>query len=132
MKGEVTGGLTRGLTDGFTEIQKQLAQIWGIVFGLNEVSIYTNFAELGGDSILAMNLTREIETVYPGVINITHIFSYPTIAEMAAFIDKSLKGRDEPSGADAYDILDRLNKGELSVAEVAQLMEKVGKNHGIN
>ncbi|MCL6588808.1 MAG: SDR family oxidoreductase [Firmicutes bacterium] len=119
LKGQASGG--------YTEIQLTLAQIWGKVFGLTEVSIYTNFAELGGDSILALNLTREIEAVYPGVINITHVFSYPTIAEMAAFIEKTLKGRSEPSGADAYEIMDRLNKGELTVNEASKLMEKVGK-----
>ncbi|HEX3044251.1 MAG TPA: SDR family NAD(P)-dependent oxidoreductase [Bacillota bacterium] len=124
VKGQTSGG--------YTEIQLKLAQIWGKVFGLDEVSIYMNFAELGGDSILALNLTREIETVYPGMIDITHVFSYPTIVEMAGFITKKLTAKDSPSGSEALHILDSLTKGELSVDEVAELMERLGANHGIN
>lgn len=103
IKGQTTGG--------YTETQKQLAQIWGKVFGLNEVSIYTNFAELGGDSILALHLVREIETLHPGVIDVAHIFSYPTIAEMAAFLEQKLPGKNEPSGLKTIEIPSNKNVG---------------------
>ena len=71
-----------------------IAQIWARVLGLAEIDVNQNFYDMGGDSILAGQLLNEINHEYPEVINISDIFSYPSIVELADYIDA--KGGLEP------------------------------------
>ncbi|MCX7923161.1 MAG: SDR family NAD(P)-dependent oxidoreductase [Clostridia bacterium] len=117
--------ITGGQKGGYTPIQQKLAQIWAEVLGVKAVSIYDNFYESGGDSILATRLLREMEKEYPGLLSISDVFSYPTIAEMSAYIEKELTPKEEAiedDDSELDDILDRLADGSLSVSEVAKLM----------
>jgi amino acid adenylation domain-containing protein len=73
-----------------------LAQIWARVLGLVEIDVNQNFYDMGGDSILAGQLFNEINHEYPEVINISDIFTYPSIVELSKYIDE--KGGFEHSG----------------------------------
>jgi len=110
----------------YTDTQRKLAQIWAEILGLKEISIYSNFNELGGDSILAAHFVRRIQTDYPGIIDITDIFSYPTIHEMSQYIDKITMESIDQNEPSVDEVLERLSKGNLSVEEAAKLMEMVG------
>jgi len=112
-----------GQTDGYSDVQRKLARLWAQVLGLKEVSIYDNFHELGGNSILAIQLLRDITQEYHGSLDITDIFAYPTIAELAGYIEKQLKNVKELS---IDDVLEKLAAGDLSIDEVESLMESVG------
>ena len=69
-----------------------LAQIWARVLGLSEISIVRSFYDMGGDSILASQLFKEIALEYPGILSTTDIYSYSTINELARVINE--KGGD--------------------------------------
>jgi acyl transferase domain-containing protein len=69
---------------GHSEIQKRLAQIWGKVLGLNEVSIHANFYELGGDSIMSVQVIADLPDLK---LEATDFFQYPTIAELSQYIE---------------------------------------------
>lgn len=73
-----------------TRTETAVARFWGSTLGLSEVDIYDNFYALGGDSILAAKLIRKINGEYPGCVNMSHIFYYPTVAGLAGYIDQSL------------------------------------------
>lgn len=111
----------------YTDTQRKLAHIWAEILGLKEVSIYSNFTELGGDSILATRMISEIQNEYPGMIDITDVFSYPTIYEISQYIDGRIANNSGNSGPDIDDVLERLEKGELSVDKAAALMEMAGE-----
>lgn len=110
-----------------------LAQIWGNVLGMQDVNIYGNFMDLGGDSILAVGLLKDIEKHYPGVVSISDIFSYPSVSEMAGFIEgktaPAKKAKPQQTAAmkgkkdkELLDILEQLEKGVLSPDEAGQLI----------
>jgi amino acid adenylation domain-containing protein/non-ribosomal peptide synthase protein (TIGR01720 family) len=65
-----------------TNIEKQLAAIWGQVLGLEKVGINDNFFELGGDSILSLQI---ISKANQAGINLTpkQLFQHQTIAQLA-------------------------------------------------
>ncbi|MCL6591113.1 MAG: KR domain-containing protein [Firmicutes bacterium] len=65
-----------------------LGQIWANVLGLAEIDANDNFYNLGGDSILAGQLLKEIDRTYPEVLTISDIFSYSTINEQARVIQQ--------------------------------------------
>ncbi len=77
------------------DIEKSLTRIWIQVLGKKKIGSNDNFFDLGGDSILIMEAHSLIEKVYPGVITITDLFTYPSISKLAEFIasttDKKLE-----------------------------------------
>lgn len=111
----------------YTDTQRKLAQIWAEILGLKELSIYSSFNELGGDSILAARLVREMQKEYPDRVDITDIFSYPTIYELSQYLDEGVSGNHGNTGAKIDDILEKLENGELSVDNAAVLMEAAGE-----
>ncbi|QDX94143.1 KR domain-containing protein [Brevibacillus laterosporus] len=90
-KGDTELSITGKDKASLSETEKTVARLWGQVLGLSEIDVYDKFFELGGDSLLASHLLKEMEKVYPGLLDITDVFIYATIVEMAAFIDQKQK-----------------------------------------
>ncbi|HBB30690.1 MAG TPA: non-ribosomal peptide synthetase [Cyanobacteria bacterium UBA8803] len=71
-----------------TSVEKVLAGIWTQVLRLEKVGIYNNFFELGGDSILSMQIVGRANRA--GLqLTPKQLFEYPTIAELAAVASSS-------------------------------------------
>jgi amino acid adenylation domain-containing protein/non-ribosomal peptide synthase protein (TIGR01720 family) len=66
-----------------TLVEKQLAEIWCEVLGLEQIGIHDNFFEVGGDSILSIRIIARAQAV--GIrITPKEMFQYQTIADLAA------------------------------------------------
>jgi aryl carrier-like protein len=64
-------------------IEDRLARIWAELLGIKQVGIHDNFFDLGGDSILGLQMVAH--TNQAGIrLNLTEIIDSPTIAEIAA------------------------------------------------
>ncbi|MVO98624.1 SDR family NAD(P)-dependent oxidoreductase [Paenibacillus lutrae] len=110
-------------------VHHKIAQMWANVLGVKAVGVYESFYELGGDSILATRLFRLLEQEYPGLLHVSDIFSYPTIHEMAVYIEKLSKHMSQPEDDDELDsILNRLAEGQLTSAEASKLLKTVSDN----
>lgn len=70
-----------------TTIQKQLADLWSDIFGV-EVGIHHNFFELGGDSIKATIFFNRLQEKFGGIFYIVALFEAPTIAEFEAYLHR--------------------------------------------
>ncbi len=73
---------------GYSCKEIKIAQIWGMVLGYEEISIYDNFFEIGGDSILAVKMEVELEKDNIK-IKASEITKYPTIEKMAEYLESS-------------------------------------------
>lgn len=71
--------------DSATELQ--LAEIWSEVLALTPVGIHDDFLELGGDSLLAMQVISRVLGRFRVAVTQRDLFDAATIAEMAALID---------------------------------------------
>jgi len=75
-----------------TQVEKKLAEIWSQVIGIDKIGIHDNFFDLGGDSILSIQV---ISRANQAGIHLTpkQIFQMPTIAELAqvAAIETSIQ-----------------------------------------
>jgi natural product biosynthesis luciferase-like monooxygenase protein/amino acid adenylation domain-containing protein/non-ribosomal peptide synthase protein (TIGR01720 family) len=71
-----------------TPLQEQLATIWLELLHLPQVSIHSNFFALGGHSLLAAQLMVHIHTTFKVKVPLRSLFEAPTIAEMAAIIER--------------------------------------------
>lgn len=64
-------------------MENRLAQIWAELLGVKRVGIHDNFFDLGGDSILGLQMVAR--TNQAGIrLNLTQIMDRPTIAEITA------------------------------------------------
>lgn len=71
-----------------TDLEKSLEGIWSKILNLSKISANSSFFELGGDSLCSIRLVSEIYSKFNKKVDIKDIFDYPTISELASFIDK--------------------------------------------
>ncbi|RAQ95015.1 hypothetical protein A4R35_05670 [Thermogemmatispora tikiterensis] len=64
-----------------------LAQLWEELLHIRSVSTQDNFFSLGGHSLLAARLFARIEQLYGVRINLSTLFTHPTIEELAMIIE---------------------------------------------
>jgi len=71
------------------ELQLQIASVWQKVLGLEQVGINDSFFELGGDSLLALQMTLEVEKATSRTIS-QAFFKEPTIASLATLLEANI------------------------------------------
>ena len=69
-----------------TPIEEELAGTWAKILGLDEVGVYDNFLELGGDSLLASQVISRVIKTFQVEVPLRCLFEAPTVAEMALVI----------------------------------------------
>lgn len=114
-----------------TETELQVAKAWAKILGLTELDYEAKFLEVGGDSISAAALQKELNTTYPGILDITDVFVYPSVGAMAAYIDSvcgssataSRAGEPIADSKDAtMDLLGKLSSGDIGLEEALTLI----------
>lgn len=73
------------------ETEEKLAAIWGEVLGLQTVGVNNAFIDLGGDSLKAIRVVAKIYQSFEVEISLKNYFNYPTIAQLAQFINTQQK-----------------------------------------
>lgn len=130
-----------GKSKEYTETEKNVAYLYAIVLDLKEIDIYENFNSVGGDSIHAMQLLKELGALYPGMVDVSDIFTHPTVEELAEFIDKkrgvgkenivdeviAQKSEEELSDQVLMELLDNIEKGDSSLDDALVILNEVGE-----
>jgi len=70
-----------------TETERKIADIWMEYLEINEVSIYSNFFDLGGHSLLMSKILVELKERMTATLTIVELFKYPTIKTLGRYID---------------------------------------------
>ena len=70
-----------------TETEKNLADIWKTLLGVARVGIHDSFFDLGGTSILTVRMLAMVRQKLGAEINVARLFSQPTIAALASFME---------------------------------------------
>jgi acyl carrier protein len=71
---------------GMTELEKTIAAIWQDVLGLPQVGTTDNFFDLGGHSLLVVQVQRRLREACGREVSITDMFRLPTIKALAAHL----------------------------------------------
>ncbi|SHM32598.1 amino acid adenylation domain-containing protein [Cyclobacterium lianum] len=71
-----------------TPEEKKLAEIWKRTLGLSNIDINDNFFDLGGHSLVAVKVMTLIEKDLGTRLPLSILFKYPTIMQLAAFLEK--------------------------------------------
>jgi acyl-CoA synthetase (AMP-forming)/AMP-acid ligase II len=67
--------------------EAKLARVWENVLGIEKVGVYDNFFFIGGDSLSAIQVVVEIQELFSIELSTNFIFKYPTVAELAEYIN---------------------------------------------
>lgn len=80
--------------------EQQIAVIWEHVLKRKDISIHDSFFDVGGHSLLVLQVHSLLRTNYPA-LRIVDLFSYPSIHTLAAFLDQksSISANEQASQA---------------------------------
>jgi phthiocerol/phenolphthiocerol synthesis type-I polyketide synthase E len=79
------------------ELEAALAGVWGGVLGVARVGVADDFFELGGNSLVAVQLIAQVRKALGVKLPMRSLFAAPTVAAMAELV----AGLDEPAPAPA-------------------------------
>jgi predicted amino acid dehydrogenase/acyl carrier protein len=102
-----------------TQEEKLLADIWADVLGIKQVGIHNNFFDLGGHSLQTVQLISKIALATNINISVKQLFLYPTIAQLAVLLEKSVPKHNPTEHSHLTSQLDNhtISKGELVVSQ---------------
>jgi L-aminoadipate-semialdehyde dehydrogenase len=79
------------VNENLTETEETVQSIWSSCLGIKNPGISQNFFDLGGHSLLATRIILELSKRFEVRIPINALFEFPTISELARYIEKLLK-----------------------------------------
>jgi hypothetical protein len=74
-----------------SKLEQTLLEICYAYLGDRRVSLQDNFFELGTSSLTLAQIYERIDSIYPGQLEITDFFDYPTIKQLAVFLAAKLQ-----------------------------------------
>lgn len=91
---EASSFSTAGVSGPKTEVEIQLVEIWEEVLGFRPIGVQDNFFEIGGDSILSIQIVAKARQ--KGIfLAPNQIFEHQTISELALFAKRDIKNISE-------------------------------------
>lgn len=78
-----------------------LSRLYATVLGVNEIDVHAKFQDMGGNAMIAIRLQQLLEAHLPDDVDIADIFAYPSIDEMAAYIESKSANPAPPPSAPA-------------------------------
>ncbi|WP_162603898.1 non-ribosomal peptide synthetase, partial [Streptomyces sp. CS014] len=66
-----------------TPVERAIAAVWGEVLGIDEVGAHDNFLELGGDSILSIQVVTRLRTAFGVDLALRDVFDARDLADLA-------------------------------------------------
>ncbi len=67
-------------------LERELADIWQLALRVDRVGLDDDFFELGGDSLLALEVVQEVEDLVDRRLPLATLFEAPTIAELSSLL----------------------------------------------
>jgi len=73
-----------------TDVGKRIADIWRACIGIDEISIYDDFFDIGGNSIIAVKAIIKIEKEFDLPLPLAALFEFNTIAKLTQLIESKI------------------------------------------
>src|SRR5713101_1185069 len=86
----LTDSVTAQITATEDDTTRRLARIWQDLLGVESIGLDQNYFDLGGDSILAVQLFAQIDRVFKVKLPVATLFEAPTIEELARILRREV------------------------------------------
>lgn len=71
-----------------TEVEQTIVNIWQQMLHVEKVGIHDNFFDIGGHSLLLVQVHVKLREVFPTDISVLNLFEYPTINSLAKYLTR--------------------------------------------
>ncbi len=85
--------LTKAFQPPQSEMEQQIAKLWQDVLHLDKVGIHDNFFDLGGHSLLMLQVNHKLRTILQRDISVVTLFQNPTIYRLAQDLSKTIEDK---------------------------------------
>ncbi|PJO20581.1 phosphopantetheine-binding protein [Burkholderia glumae] len=106
--------------DGTATLHEQLTAIWRDALGDRPIGPDDSFFDLGGNSLLALQVVGRINQAFGVAINPSDMLKRPTVAELSDVITGKLLGKTDDADLDA--LLNEMS--QLSDDDVRELLKQ--------
>ncbi len=83
-----------------SELERKIVQVWQEVLGVERVGVHDNYFDLGGHSLLMVEVHEKLRPVVPRPITIVDLFQYPTVRALYKFLSRDGNGDGSEHGID--------------------------------
>lgn len=70
-----------------TETEHVIADLWAELLGVDEVGVHDNFFEMGGSSLLGLQIVHRLRSDFQLAVPLTVVYEGPTVRTLAALVD---------------------------------------------
>ena len=77
---------------GASEIESRLKAICDAAFSGRSIGTGDNLFDLGASSLKLLELHEQIDRAYPGQVDLTELFDFPTVSQLAKHLEQKLSG----------------------------------------
>ncbi len=81
--------------ENLSPVERKMSEIWSEVLKVERIGLYVDFFQLGGQSILAIQIIQRINQAFQVNLPMRSIFKEPTIAGLSALVEETLIERLE-------------------------------------
>ena len=68
------------------EVEQAIANIWQQILHVEKVGIHDNFFDIGGHSLLLVQIHAKLREIFPTNISVINLFEHPTINSLAKYL----------------------------------------------
>jgi acyl transferase domain-containing protein/acyl carrier protein len=84
--GNVRPDLTTTYVSARSNYEKQVAAVWQELLGIEGIGIYDNFFDLGGNSLIGLQVVARLKKRFDIHIPVVALFEAPTVSELAKYL----------------------------------------------
>ncbi len=110
------------------EIEQHLCVIWSELLGADEISVDDNFFDLGGDSLLALQVTSRLRKSLIADLSAATVLESPTVAELTQRVMEQQRSMSNSNNTSR--LLDQIKN--ISPEEKEELLAEARKSRGLD
>jgi amino acid adenylation domain-containing protein len=99
------------------EPERVLAAIWREALGLERIGIHDNFFDLGGHSLLLVEIQARLRQRFGRTVSMVELFRHPTVGTLARHLREATAGKQQAAQAAAAAIAERAARGRAAVGQ---------------
>jgi acyl carrier protein len=109
-----------------TEVERTIATVWQEVLRLEKVGLHDNFFDLGGHSLLLVQVYSKLQGVFSNALSIIDMFKYSTVEALATYLTQT---KSEPAASRSSDEpIEKLNADKNLIQQLYQRRQRTIEN----
>jgi amino acid adenylation domain-containing protein len=109
------------------KMETVVSAAWQKLLDVEDISVHDNFFEIGGHSLMMVNLHAELEKNLEKTFSVVELFQYPTIATQAKFLSSS---STENMATNDVQIRTTRQRDQLFAQRSRMVVERQGERYG--